>query len=413
MSGVIRRGLAATLASVCVAAGAVVAVAVAGPAAGAAGDFYQPPAPLPAGRDGDVIRSEPVSYVDGGAQATRVMYLSRDIDGAPVPVTGTVLVPDEPWPGPGPRPIVAYGSATVGAGDECALSRTMAGEGRSDALAIQRGVFVNPLLERGFAVAQTDFQGSGTPGDPTFMARLPQARAMLDVLRAAQRLPGAGLADDGPVGITGYSQSGGASAAAAELAPDYAPELDLRGVYVGAAPTDITEVARKTDGGYAGGILSLALLGANAAYPELDVDGSLLNDRGRGILDSVRGLCTMEIGFRYPFLRTSSITADGRPLADHLTAGPFRRLADEQRIGTLTPDAPVLIEHPLTDDLVPYRLGTRLARDWCARGSTVEFRTLHTFPFVLSHVAATGDAAEHSGAWLADRFAGRTPRSTC
>src|SRR5438067_2158643 len=80
-----------------------------------------------------------------------------------------------------------------------------------------------------------------------------QAHAVLDAIRAAQRLPEANLPDDGPVAIAGYSQGGGASAAAAELQPSYAPELKLKGAYAGAVPADLAEVAKNLDGHYAFG----------------------------------------------------------------------------------------------------------------------------------------------------------------
>ncbi|MDT3397337.1 alpha/beta fold hydrolase [Streptomyces sp. B1866] len=409
----LRRKVAIAMAPVLVAAGAVAALALGGPAAGASEGFYEPPSPLPAGTHGDLIRSEPVSYVDGKAQATRIMYLSQDKDGRPIAVTGMVLVPDKPWTGSGPRPLVAYGSATVGLGDECVLSKTMAGEGRPDLLSNARGVFVNPLLDKGLAVVEVDYEGMGTPGDPTFMMRLPQAHTVLDALRAAQRLPGTGLPADGPVGVSGYSQGGAASAAAAELAATYTPELDLKGVYVGAAPTELAAMLRQDDGGYAAAVLLFAVVGADAAYPELHV-ADLFNAKGRRILDSIRDRCTMEATLPNLFLNTRDLTADGRPLADVLQRDPYRRIADEQRVGSVAPRVPVLIQHPLVDDLVPYSVGRKLSDDWCARGATVEFRTMNTFPFLLgSHLAGTPAAAADSVAWLSDRFNGKPPVKTC
>ena len=36
------------------------------------------------------------------------MYRSTDAQGKPVAVTGTYIEPDVPWPGNGPRPLLAY-----------------------------------------------------------------------------------------------------------------------------------------------------------------------------------------------------------------------------------------------------------------------------------------------------------------
>ncbi|WP_326599146.1 lipase family protein [Streptomyces sp. NBC_01803] len=410
MLGSMRRGIAVTIAPVLIAAGAVTALVIGGPSAGATEEFYQPPSPLPAGEAGDVIRSEPSTF--SGARATRIMYLSQDINEEPMAVTGTVLVPDKPWNGPGPRPIVAYATPTVGAGDQCAPSKTMAGEGQASLLSVAHSLFINPLLDKGIAVAQTDYQGLGTPGDHTYMMREPQAHAVLDVIRAAQRLPGTGLPSDGPVGITGYSQGGGASAAAAELAASYAPELDVRGAYVGAPPADLAAVGASADGGYAGAVVGLAVYGARAAYPELDID-ALLNDRGRQALDDAAELCLVDGVLRYPFLNTKDMTADGRPISEYLAEEPYSTVVEEQRIGNIAPTVPTLVEHTPTDDLVPYAQGKQMARDWCELGAEVQFRDVHTLPLLLSHVSAALPASGNSATWLADRFAERPATSNC
>ncbi len=46
-----------------------------------------------------------------------------------------------------------------------------------------------------------------------------QAHAVLDAVRAAAQVSGSGVAATAPVALAGYSQGGGAAAAAAELAP--------------------------------------------------------------------------------------------------------------------------------------------------------------------------------------------------
>jgi len=64
------------------------------------------PDPLPAGKPGDLIRSEPARlvYEPSGqlgswvATGTRIMYRSTDAKGNPVAATGMYLEPDNPWP---------------------------------------------------------------------------------------------------------------------------------------------------------------------------------------------------------------------------------------------------------------------------------------------------------------------------
>jgi hypothetical protein len=68
----------------------------------AGGDFYQVPDPLTEGDHGTLIRYQPVDGLDvARASAWRIMYLSEDLGGTPIAVTGTALVPSTPVPGGG------------------------------------------------------------------------------------------------------------------------------------------------------------------------------------------------------------------------------------------------------------------------------------------------------------------------
>ncbi|WP_026360219.1 lipase family protein [Amycolatopsis nigrescens] len=404
----IGRTTSASLAAVLTAA---VALTVGASSAQADEAFYTPPSPLPAGQNGDVIKSQ-ASKLDN-AKATRIMYLTRDSKDKQIPVTGTVAVPNTPWAGPGPRPIVAYPVFTAGLGDQCAPSKTIAGEGGGDVAGAFQVMFINALLQKGFAVAQTDYEGLGTPGDHTYVMRRAEAHATLDVIRAAQRLPESGLSKDSPVGIAGYSQGGGASAAAAELAPEYAPELNLKGAYAGAPPADLGVLAKSLDGAYAVGFLGYALVGINAAYPETKIATDLANEEGKKVFEEARKTCTMGAILQFPFKQTKTLTKDGRPVSDYLGEEPFKSVVADQKIGNLKPTAPVQVEHSPVDDIVPYGQGKQMAKDWCGKGANVEFKDLISFSPVFSHAIAAPIASGNAANWLADRFAGKPATSNC
>jgi hypothetical protein len=51
------------------------------------------------------------------------MYRSVNALGNPVAITGTYFEPDNPRPGRGPRPLIAYAPGSLGQGDQCAPSR--------------------------------------------------------------------------------------------------------------------------------------------------------------------------------------------------------------------------------------------------------------------------------------------------
>ncbi|MFD9895890.1 lipase family protein [Amycolatopsis sp. NPDC059027] len=406
----LRFGRVVSVLSAAVVMTAAVTVAAAAPAT-ADEAFYTPPSPLPAGQNGDVIKSQPSAF--NGGKATRIMYLSRDTKDKAIPVTGTVIVPTAPWTGQGPRPIVAYAPFTSGMGDKCAVSKTIAGEGSADIIANVQTQFVNALLQKGFAVAQTDYEGLGTPNmEHTYVMRRSEAHTTLDVVRAAQRLPDSGLDKNAPIGIVGYSQGGGASAAAVEMAPDYAPELDLNGAYAGAAPADKAVLAKSLDGAYAAGFLGFALIGINTAYPETHML-DLANPTGAQLFLQARQICTMDAIFQLAFKQTNTLTKDGRPVSAYLSEEPFKSVVEDLKIGNLKPAAPVLVEHTPMDDIVPYPQGKQMAKDWCGKGANVEFKDLPSFSPVLSHALAAFGASGNAANWIADRLAGKPATSNC
>jgi pimeloyl-ACP methyl ester carboxylesterase len=330
------------------------------------------------------------------------MYRSTDTHGRPIAITGTVLTPTTAWSGSGPRPIVGYAVGTQGLGDDCAPSKQLAAGFEYE------GPFIAGLLSRGYGVVVTDYEGLGTPGDHTYVNRLAEAHAVLDAIRAAQRLPEAGLPDNGPVAIAGYSQGGGASAAAAELQPSYAPELHLVGAYAGAVPADLAKVAPPLDGHYAFGFLAFAMVSMNYAYPELNIP-ALLNDRGKQLFEQVRTECTVEAIAAHAFTHSATLTNDGRPVTAFLAEEPYATRVAEQKIGALRPDVPILIVHSALDDIVPYAQDRDMARGWCAKGVTVQFST----SLVPTHVLGALRAFPEAFTWLEGRFAGFPAPNDC
>ncbi|WP_116114667.1 lipase family protein [Amycolatopsis ruanii] len=375
-------------------------------AATSSGDFYDPPATLPSD-NGAIIRHEPsqffldpVKLLRAPADVQRIMYRSTDTHGDAVAVTGTVLTPKTPWRGAGERPLIAYAPGTQGLGDQCAPSKALAAGGEYE------GPFIAGLLARGYAVVVTDYQGLGTPGVHTYVNRKAEAHAVLDSIRAAQRLPG--LPADGPVAIAGYSQGGGASAAAAELQPSYAPELDLEGAYAGAVPADLAAVGRSLDGAYAVGFLMFAVASVNYAYPELRIT-DVLNDRGKALVARVERECTVESIVDHAFTRTADLTVDGRSISEYLAEEPYASVVEEQRIGRLAPAVPMYVVHSALDDIVPYQQGRTMARTWCDEGATVRFDTLA----VPTHVGGAVAGYPAAFAWLEGRFAGEAAPDNC
>ena len=251
-----------------------------------------------------------------------------------------------------------------------------------------------------------DYEGLGTVGIHTYMDRVSQGRATLDVVRAAQRLTGTGLSPTSPVGLMGYSQGGGAAAAAVELAPTYAPDLRVKGAVVGAVPADLSKVAAALDGGLYSAFAFFALRGLSASY---DVDLSpYLNDRGRAVSDQVEQDCVFDL-LDHAFVKSSTLSADGQPMSALMAVEPFRSIVEAQRIGTIRPAVPVLVTHSALDDVIPYAVGKQLARSWCGEGANVRFSTNLAPLHVGGIVPQTAEALPFFEA----RFAGLPQLGNC
>ncbi|MDL4817779.1 lipase family protein [Actinomadura opuntiae] len=419
MHSSVRRGLRAVLAS-CVGA-AMTAAALQGTAAAAPQDapapaqppaqdpFYRPPSPLPAGQPGDVIRSRPSLFtVDpighspyGGVKSWQVLYRSQTAAGAPTAVSGTVLVPDKPWTGAGKRPVVSYAVGTRGLGDACAPSYTL-----TQGLDYEE-LFVIDALNQGWAVALTDMEGLGTPGQHTYEVGRSQGMAVLNMARAAERLPDAGLAG-APVAIKGYSQGGTSAGWAAELARSYAPDLDLKGVAAGGVPADLRAVAASLDGSPFVALMFMAAVGYDAAYPELKLDG-YLNDNGRALLAKAKDMCLVSFDGPATVLETAF-----KKISDYTTTNPlntpqWQARLDENKLGSTAPSVPVFQGQALLDEIIPAKQAETLDRDWCAKGANVTYKSYPIAEHATGMLESEGDMM----AFLADRFAGKPVQGNC
>ncbi len=367
--------------------------------------FYLPPTPLPSSEPGDVIRfRRSTAYAASSrlapipATAWQLLYRSTSALKQPVAVSGTLLVPLRPWRGVGPRPIVGYAVGTHGLGDQCAPSYQLAA-GTEPELGL-----ISNVLAAGWAVAVTDYEALGTPGDHTYAVAQSEGQAVLDAVRAALRLPDSGLSADSPVGIWGYSQGGGAAAFAGELQPDYAPELEIRGVAAGGVPADLLPIGEHLDGSPSSGLMIATAVGFNAAYPELNLE-ELLNDTGRALVADLRDECVAEISRKGANRRIAELSTIDDPLHHPPLVA---RLADN-RAGRTAPTAPVRLYHAQFDQLIPIALARDLFADYCELGATMQFQTIPA----ADHVGGAVAGAPQTIAWLAERFDGRPAPSSC
>ena len=258
------------------------------------------------------------------------------------------------------RPLIGYAIGTHGIGDAAAPSRLLA-----RGLEWEAGL-IAMVLARGWAVAITDYQGLGTPGDHTYMVGRALGPNVLDAMRAARELHPEELPSRRSGGdhrlLRGRRGGGLGRTAAAELrARTFRSRRSRRAPRrpnVESCRSDAsTEASSRSSSPTAGSATA-------AAYPELDLDPYLTLDGAEGDrrrCASRRCLQAMLCGPR--FIRASDLTQP-----NVLELPEWRRRLRENRLGQIAPAAPVLLHHARRDQIVSFEQSVKL-RDALASGS--------------------------------------------
>jgi hypothetical protein len=377
--------------------------------------FYKPPAKIPAGAPGKVIRTRPTCIGDAHIpvpyRAWLVMYVTtaaEDHKGKPSELhavrsvaTGLIIAPLNRGPSVR-RPLAVWATAEDSNSTLGAPSYQLSIGASVDNQAIAS------MLTQGWAVLAPDYEGP----DSAFSAGSLEGHAVLDGIRAAENLSSlTGL--DGrstPVGMWGGSGGAIATAWATELQPRYAPELNPAGVIEVDVPADIRAVFNAINDGYVGpGVAFAATLGINTAYPDL-VPMSLFNDAGRQLAAVFRATGTNQYPSAVPPQHIEMYTACGcNPVK---LPDRFPGVAKATRtvdLGQHIPTAPIMVNQSWNDELVPYAGVARLVKTYCDGGATVDFRV----NMGNEHISNGDMASPETIAYLAARFDGATPVNTC
>ena len=367
----------------------------------APGAFYDPPSPLPDGPPGTIIRSEVIDDFRPGATAYRVLYTSTDRDGDPTAVSGFILVPDGDAPAEG-REVIAYTHGTVGVASNCAPS--LVTNQAQQPLFVEGG---DDLLNAGYVIAASDYQGLGTPGPHPYLVGDVEGMNALDSVRAARNLAEADAGDE--FAVWGHSQGGHASLFTGQLATSYAPELRLVGVAAGGPVPNLEDLFAVNIETTVGRVLiALALQSWARVYGDASLD-QIVTPVARPLVGRIAKNCLYN-----PSQILASVPA---ALALDLTflhtppweAEPWKTIAETNAPGTARINAPILIVQGGGDTIVAPDITARLADRLCAEGETVELRLLPGIGHLQTGHVAVPDVVR----WIGDRFAGKPPPSTC
>lgn len=378
--------------------------------------FYEPPSPLPTGEHGDLIRSEEAPAPEG-ARAWRILYLSELGDGTPVAVSGFVVVPDGKAP-EGGRKVIAWAHGTEGGGRNCAPSLvTQPAMELVDYFSYDSAVQQDPgvpslddMLDAGYAVVATDYQGLGTPGVHQYTVMETETNNVWDSVKAAQQIEETQAGND--MAVLGWSQGGGAAVWMAQNT-DYGTPLNLVGV-AGLAPAadNGPQFARQVEPGPAnatsqahGVALQLNVInGLMAAYPELDASG-MVTEEGEKALAGAANQCVNHLAY----VINSNIAEPYQTLMQPTTPADWQKRLDENTAGYTAPVSPILVMQGTADTVVNPNATTQYIERVCGFGEPVQY-TLYSD---ATHQTIPGDASAEYLSWFADRFAGVVAPTTC
>lgn len=348
---------------------------------------------------GDIAACRQVQVLDddlpAGTRIYQVIYRSQNSAGAPVPVSGTVLIPAGGGTG-----IVSLGTGTVGTADKVGSTASCApSAGLPDGSAFVSGTAARYLGE-GYAVAVTDYEGLRTPGQHPYLDGKSAGRAMINVARAAKNLPGEPQLDPLKTLFTGYSQGGHASVWAAQIAPAYAPDLPVAGAVAGGVPVSVEAVRANLDGALASGLLTYLIQGLNSAYPSLGLYGRLTSS-GLNYVTTYSAQCStvMALNPGSWFRSWNNLWKTGQ---NPLNEQAFVDALAAYSVQPAAPTVPVYFFHGDDDGIVPILPAQSRAYGWIAQGAPVEWHTVSG-----SHLySSNANGQEASLGWIADRFAG-------
>jgi pimeloyl-ACP methyl ester carboxylesterase len=377
---------------------AVACVLAAADAANAQTAFYRAPSSEVAGSPGTLVRKELIDGAPLGATTYRVLYRSTGLDDKPMLVSGVVIVPPGDPP-PGGRPIVAWAHPTSGVVPHCAPSLAI--------FLFEQIQGLRSFVRDGYVVAATDYPGLGTAGPHPYLVGTSEARAVIDSVRVAGTLPGAGGGKK--FIVWGHSQGGHAALFTGLIAKTYAPELDLLGVAAAAPATDLTTLMNEDIDSVGGKNITAMTLWSWQRVFGADMD-KVVDPRAMPAIDRLAEEC-----IEGPFdIRMRQRTE--QPLEQYFLTTkhpsdvePWHTLLAQNSPGNLPSGIPIFLAQGSEDVIIHPKVTQDYAARLCAAGSKVRKLWMPD----IGHGRAAEASTRAMLDWVSDRFAGKDAPDDC
>jgi hypothetical protein len=347
--------------------------------------FYDTPHPLPPGKPGELIRSEPLDQYNLPYElsALRILYHSRTANGEDVPVSAVVLLPDGQPPARG-WPVIAWAHEFRGAARQCAPS-------------LMKNLGAGPILAMyanlGYAVVATDYSGLGADsGKPVLDMESNALDVMYSVLAAR-----AAVQEIGPKWIAFGLFEGGMAALA--VSESEARDPNYLGSVATSSVADAEEAYQRFAQGSSNRMLLVLAFTVKALYPEFQVS-DMLKDTALPAYRRVAETCggETEPGFTKDMLKPG--WENNRFVKEFFSRNtPGRKPAH----------GPLLVISGEADPATPAEMTGKTVARICNRGSRILFLK---YPD-LDAGGVMGASVADQISWIKARFAGYVAPGNC
>jgi hypothetical protein len=348
--------------------------------------FYDTPHPLPAGKPGELIRSEPFDEYElpPEVSAVRILYHSRSASGEDVATSGVVLIPSEKKPPAGGWPVIAWAHGATGVARPCAPSLVRN---------IGHGPFLSMYVNLGYAVVATDYTGLGTNFRNAFLdaqsnatdiiASVSAARAAVPQLGARWIVMGEG---EGSLAVIAVAEKQN------EIRdPGYLGSIAISGL------TDAKEVFAHSTQGPAIGMFTFLAYGIKTVYPQFQVT-DMWTEKALALYQQVGQNCG----------ETAIVGQAAEALKPGWGNNEFvKQYFARNTLGQTQARGAILVISADADRTVPVA-GSVIAR-MCKQGDRVQWERYRD----LEPGRVIGDSVRDQITWIEARFAGRPAPANC
>lgn len=345
---------------------------------------------MPAGKPGDLIRSQPFEQyeIPFSVDAVRILYHSRSATGEDVAASGVVLVPGERKPPLGGWPVIAWAHGAAGVARPCAPSLMKN---------LGHGPFLAMYVNLGYAVVATDYTGLGTAFRSAFLDGPSNATDLIASVAAAR----AAVPQVGAKWIAmGEAEGNLAAVAVAEKEneirhPGYLGSIAISGL------ADAEEMYGNSALGSSSLMLASLAYGVKTVYPQFQLT-DMLTEKGLALYHRTEQTC--------PESETSAVLPPNEAVHPRWNDSEFiRQYLERNRLAQTRAYGPILVISSDADRAITGSMTAETIARMCKQGDRVQWQR---YPD-LDPGSVIGDSVRDQIGWIEARFAGRPSTTSC